>query len=236
MIQTVKHLQGDEIAARDGAIGSVEDVYFDDERWAVRYLVVDTGGWLPGKRVLISPASVDVRNSSANEVRVELTREQVRNAPDIETDLPVSRQYERAHAAYFGYPPYWAGPLLWGRAALPAGSAGQPPTLAAQAQAMREPTDGIEQGDPHLRSCAEVIGYGIEARDGSIGEVEDFVVDERSWAIRDLVIDTRTWWPGGHVSISPESVERIDWVNRRMHLRLTRDEVKRAGAPDRPAA
>jgi uncharacterized protein YrrD len=231
MIQTVTDLQGDEIMARDGAIGAVEDVYFDDERWAVRYLVVDTGAWLPGRRVLISPASVDVTSSTGSTVRVGLTREQVRKAPDIDSDQPVSRRYEAAHAAHFGYAPYWSGPLLWGRAALPIAGAALPPAHPAPPEATREARTEIEEGDPHLRSCKEVIGYGIEARDGSIGEVRDFVLDERSWAIRDVVVDTRVWWPGGHVHVSPDYVKRIDWGERRMHVLLTRAQVKRSGAP-----
>jgi uncharacterized protein YrrD len=230
MIQSVTDLQGDEILARDGAIGSVDDVYFDDARWAVRYLVVDTGAWMPGRRVLISPSSVDVRSSSGRAVRVDLTREQVKNAPGIESDRPVSRQYEAAHAAYFGYPPYWSGPFLWGRAAVPITAAGLPPTHAGQAEAMREARAAIKEGDPHLRSCREVIGYAIEARDGPIGEVEDFIVDELSWAIRELVVDTRVWWPGGHVHVAPGFVERVDWGERTVYVRLTRDEVKDGGA------
>ncbi len=220
---TVKELKGDEVLARDGRIGSVDDVYFDDERWAVRYLVVDTGGWLPGKRVLISPASVEPELSSGGNLRLALMREQVERAPHAESDRPVSRQYEIAHAAHFGYPYYWSGPFLWGAAAYPVPS-------AAGAEAEHAARQAVEDGDPHLRSGAEVIGYGIEARDGSIGEVQDFVVDEKTWAIRDVVVDTMKWWPGGHVRVHPAYVERIDWQERTVHLRLTRDEVKLSGA------
>jgi sporulation protein YlmC with PRC-barrel domain len=119
MNQTVRELQGDEILAADGAIGSVDDVYLDDKRWGVRYLVVDTGTWLPGRRVLISPASVDARVSVARTLRVNLTRDQVKSAPHADSDRPVSRQYEMAHAAHFGYPYYWSGPMMWGYAAYP---------------------------------------------------------------------------------------------------------------------
>lgn len=232
MKQTVKALRGDRIVASDGALGSVEDVYFDDERWAVRYLVVDTGTWLPGRRVLISPASLgDSRDDTA--VRANLTREQVKGAPGVATEQPVSRQYEMAHAAHFGYPYYWSGPLLWGAAAYPtstlaAGTAGSlSPTPASAERAAREQ---LAQGDSHLRSGAEVIGYGIEARDGPIGDVEDFVVDERTWAISDVVVDTTKWWPGGQVRVAPDDVERIDWDDRKMHLRLTREQLKTAAS------
>ena len=197
MAQTVKALRGDMIMAADGRIGLVDDVYFDDERWGVRYFVVDTGGWLPGKRVLISPASVDAEASGGDQLRVRLTREQVEKAPDAESDRPVSRQYEMKHAAHFGYPSYG------GAEEAPGG------------------------GDSHLRSGLEVIGYDIEARDGAIGDVEDFVVDDKSWSISDVVVDTTKWWPGGRVRVHPDDVERIDREGRKVHLRLTRDEVRR---------
>jgi sporulation protein YlmC with PRC-barrel domain len=223
--QTVRELEGDEILATDGAIGSVEDVYFDDERWGVRYLVVDTGTWLPGRRVLISPASVNAQGSDARTVLVNLTREQVQKAPDADSDRPVSRQYEMAHAAHFGYPYYWTGPYMWGHAAYP-GRASRGQDQAELATTLTE----LAQGDSHLRSGKEVIGYTIEARDGVIGEVQDFVVDEKTWAISEVVVDTRKWWPGGHVLVQPEYVEGIDWHARTMRLRLTRDEVKRSEA------
>lgn len=233
MKQTVRELQGDTIHARDGALGAVQDVYFDDERWGVRYLVVDTGTWLPGRQVLISPTSIDSASPDASAVRVNLTRDQVKGAPGIESDRPVSRQYEMAHAAHFGYPYYWSGPLLWGAVAAPgsplaAGTAGS--LGPGQSAAKRAAEEELAQADSHLRSGAEVIGYDIEARDGAIGAVEDFVVDERTWAISDVVVDTRKWWPGGQVRIAPSEVERIDWNGRKMHLRLTREQVKAAAA------
>lgn len=169
MAQTVKELRGDLIMAADGRIGLVDDVYFDDERWGVRYFVVDTGGWLPGRRVLISPASVDAEASGGDQLRVRLTREQVENAP----------------------------------------------------------ADDAGGGNAHLRSSLEVIGYDIQARDGGIGDVDDFVVDERSWSISDVVVDTTKWWPGGRVRVHPDDVERIDLEGRKVHLRVTRDEVRR---------
>lgn len=232
MAHTVKELKGNEILARDGRIGAVDDVYFDDERWAVRYLVVDTGSWLPGKRVLISPASVETGLSSGDELRVGLTREQVEHAPAAASDRPVSRQYEMAHAAHFGYPYYWSGPMLWGAAAYPVPPvAGAKPRMSpSRAEAEAAAQRAVKEGDAHLRSGSEVVGYAIEARDGSIGEVEDFVLDEKSWAIHDVVVDTTKWWPGGHVRVHPEYVERIDWNARTMHLRLTRAEVKLSGA------
>lgn len=227
MTQTVKNLQGDRLIARDGAIGSVADVYFDDERWGVRYLVVDTGEWLPGRRVLISPSCVEPDGVSAEALRVALTREQVKSAPDIDSDRPVSRQYEIAHAAHFGYPYYWSGPLLWGAAGVPiVGTPPHPAMSPRQPEAERAVQAELEKGDSHLRSSAEVIGYAIEARDGTLGRVADFAVDDHTWAIREVIVDTRTWWPGGEVRVAPQEVERIDWGEGKMHLRVTREELK----------
>jgi sporulation protein YlmC with PRC-barrel domain len=227
MTQTVKSLQGDRLIARDGAIGSVEDVYFDDERWGVRYLVVDTGDWLPGRRVLISPASVEPGGASAQALRVELTREQVKSAPPVDSDRPVSRQYEIAHAAHFGYPYYWSGPMLWGAAGVPlAGTPPHPAMSPRRADAERAAQAEVGKGDCHLRSGAEVIGYDIETPDGPLGEVSDFAVDERTWAIRDVVVDTTKWWPGGEVRVAPQEVERIDWNEGKVHLRIGREALR----------
>ena len=218
MTQTIRNMRGDEVVARDGSIGSVADVYFDDEKWAVRYVVVDTGGWLSGRQVLIPPAAVEAELSRGKKLRLALQREQVEKAPGAETDRPVSRQREAELARHYGFPYYWSGPLLWGGAAYP---------VAVPPPADEPP---LEEGDTHLRSGAEIIGYGIEARDGSIGEVEDFVIDDRTWAIRDVVVDTKKWWPGGQVEVHPEYVERIDWDERKVHVRLTREQVKLSGA------
>jgi sporulation protein YlmC with PRC-barrel domain len=227
MMQTVKNLQGDRLIARDGAIGAVEDVYFDDDRWAVRYLVVDTGTWLPGRRVLISPASVAPGGVAEGQVRVELSRDQVQSAPPIDADRPVSRQYEMAHAAHFGYPYYWSGSMLWGAAGVPlAGTPPHPAMSPRRADAEKAVQRELERGDSHLRSGAEVIGYDVQARDGELGKVADFVVDEHTWAIHDVVVDTRKWWPGGEVRIAPQEVEHIDWSEGKVHVRVSKEELK----------
>jgi uncharacterized protein YrrD len=228
MLQKVmKDLKGDAILARDGEIGSVRDVYFDDERWAVRYLVVDTGKWLPGRKVLISPRSITGADERA--VRVTLTREQVEKAPHPGEDPPVSRLMEEAHAKYYGYPPYWTGPYLWGATDVPftehPAHYGEKKTrlhekAQEQAKARAEET--------HLRSSGEVVGYRIHAADGEIGHVEDFIVDDQSWAIADMVVDTGNWLPGKKVRVPPSAIEDIDWNNRAVTVRLTRAEIERS--------
>lgn len=229
MLFTTKTLNGDPIRARDGDVGTVKDVYFDDEKWAVRYLVVDTGGWLPGKKVLISPAAV-LRGGDVDAIRVSLTREQVKAAPDVDTDAPISRVLEAAQARHYGYPYYWSGPLLWGVGTLPVGVPPDGIRQKAPVLPEREMEEAarIQAAESHLRSSAEVIGYSIRATDGEIGHVEDFLVDTESWAIAGVVVDTRNWLPGGKVVVSPDQVIEIDWEARQAGLGLTREQIRSA--------
>lgn len=229
MMRSVSHLQGSTLEASDGTIGSVSEAYFDDEAWTIRYLVVDTGEWLTGRDVLISPQSVVQPVGGAKTIEVSLTREQVKKSPDVDTHQPVSRQHEREHLDYYGYPMYWGGGL--GLTAM-----GAQPTLPMMAPAEFD-RDRVEHEtevapeDEHLRSTAKVTGYDIQASDGSIGHVEDFIFDDESWAIRYLVVDTRNWWPGGKkVMLAVRSIERIDWAEANVVVKLTRDAVK--NSPD----
>lgn len=239
MLHRVTRIRGLPVSASDGEIGSVEDLFFDDERWGLRYLVVDTGSWLSaGRRVLISPRALPRGEWLGDAVRVELTREQIERSPEVDAAQPVSRRYEIAHAAYYGYPFYWAGPYLWGLGADPAAysSARQPPygsveRAARHAQESPENVEGQAEAS-HLRSCAEVIGYGIEARDGGIGHLDDFLIDDENWGIPYLVVDKRVWLPGGRVLVLPDEVEEIDAVSRTVRVALTRQEVKESPAYD----
>lgn len=219
----VTDLQGDEVLARDGAIGKLDDVYFDDERWAVRYMVVDTGGWIAGRRMLVSPEAIEAGISDPGKLRIAATREQLRDAPGAEADPPVAEQQRLAQAKSLGPPYYWSNPVLWGAGAMPGNVAAAAGTVAAPRIEQDAPG-----GDPHLRSSNEVIGYDVQALDGALGSVEDFVIDEHTWKVSDVVIDTTKWWPGGKVRLGAEQVERIDWAARKVHVRLSRDELKAA--------
>jgi uncharacterized protein YrrD len=232
MIRSVKHLKQFAIAATDGAIGSVDDVYFDSERWAIRYLVVDTGGWLSGRRVLISPISVTKTDWGEQHVELAVSRAQVEGSPDIDTHKPVSRQHEVDYLNYYGYPHYWAQMDLWGttpRPMLP-----PPSELAAQQTAAeRELRQAAAKGDTHLRSAKEVSGYVIRATDGDLGHVDDFLVDDVTWAVRYLVIDTSNWWFGKHVLVAPNWTTGISWADRTVDVRVTRQALRNAPVYDR---
>lgn len=227
MIRGVDNLKGFVIAATDGDIGELKDVYFDDELWAIRYLVVDTGDWLPGRKVLISPLSVGTIDWTARRIDVTLTRQQVKGSPDIDTDKPLSRQNETEFFSYYGYPSYWDGANLWGAAAQPIAAPPIAPELsAARQEAQRSKEQASAHSDCHLRSTRVVIGYRIQALDGAIGHIENLLFDEDTWKVCYVEIDTRNWWPGKHVLISPEWIDVMEWADRSAHLHVLRTLVK----------
>lgn len=220
LLQTARELERYSLLAVDGEIGSVEEFYFDDTTWAIRYLVVNTGGWLTGKHVLISPVAIGEVDEDEATINIELTRNQIENSPPISADRPVSRQYELAYYQYYNWTPYWElGPI----SGFP--MEGMPMTPPPAQGEISMP--GAEE--THLRSTAEVKGYAIAARDGEIGHAEDFIVDTQYWVIRYLEIDTRNWWPGKHVLINPGWIEEISWAERAVSVGLTRGAIK--GAP-----
>jgi len=229
MFRSISRLTHSSITAADGDIGNVTAAFFDDQSWVIRYLVVDTETWLASREVLISPYAVTTPLPDLNgdkNIHVSLTRQQVKDSPDIDTHQPVSRQHEREYMNYYSYPEYWDGSDMWGMGGypmLPLMAPSEEEILAAKVIRQRD----ISAADVHLRSSRKVIGYDIEATDDSIGHVEDFIFDDKSWAIRYLVIDTRNWWPGGRkVLVAKHWIESIDWATSTVRMTLTREQVK----------
>src|SRR5664279_580224 len=191
MLRSVKDLKGYAIGATDGPVGHVKDFYFDDQRWTIRYLVVDTGAWLSSRQVLISPIAIGDANCATKTFSASISKEQVKNSPDIDTDKPVSRQHEMQYLGYYGYPYYWAGDGLWGQGAYPGmmlmglGDGGSDAAYRhAQAEDARAQAEGEERqnGDPHLRSCNALMKYHVEASDGDMGHVQGLLLDDDTWA------------------------------------------------------
>ncbi|HET6520202.1 MAG TPA: PRC-barrel domain-containing protein [Geminicoccaceae bacterium] len=226
MLWSVYDTRDYQIRATDGLIGTVSDVLFEDQTSTIRYIVVDTGGWLTGRRVLIAPAAFGEPDRIGRIWPVSLTREKVKNSPEISTDQPVSRQQEAALHTYYDWAPYWGAPMAAGMAPYAYGVAPYwgHPERAPSARPEAPPEE--PQGDPHLRSANEVIGYYIEARDGDIGHVEDLLAETASWVIRYVVVDTRNWWPGKRVLVSTQWMSRVDWAEQKVWIELTRDEIK----------
>lgn len=227
MLSKATELRGITIAATDGPIGETEEFYFDDQAWMVRYLVVKTGNWLNRHHVLIAPQSVKQLELPTKQLWVNLTKEQVINSPDIDTQKPVSRQHETALADYYGYAYYWRFPFLVGDPFYPSSiEVTEPVMTKEELEAARKIEE--QSYDPHLRSINEVTGYHLGAVDGEIGHVEDFIVDEANWAIRYLVVDTRNWLPGERVLIAPAWIERVSWEESKVFVNLTQEAVKQA--------
>jgi uncharacterized protein YrrD len=235
MLNSVSHLNGSDITATDGKIGHVKEMFFDDERWAIRYVVVDTGVWIPGREVLISPYAVVQPVEGVKNLHVRLTRAQVEKSPPVDTHRPVSRQHERETLGYYAYPTYWEGGDLWALSPLPMLPGPLPVAVETQEQAaLRE--SRVPPEDVHLRSSSEVTGYDIQATDDSIGHVHDFIFDDESWAIRYLVVDTRNWWPGGKkVLLATRWIDRVDWADKTVYTLLTRDQVRNSPEYDESA-
>lgn len=215
MLRSIKNLSGAAISARDGEIGKVHSFLFDDDNWTVRYLVVDTGKWLPGRKVLIAPTALGRPDWQGRTLPVNLTKDQVRNSPDIDTERPVSRQKEAELRKYYDWAPYWG--VGYG--------IGLPPGQYVEADRGAVAVENV-QGDVHLRSTKEVRGYRIHATDGEIGHVEDFIVSDDGWVIRYLVVDTRNWLPGRSVLISPDWVRDIGWEEREVWVDVAKQQIE----------
>jgi hypothetical protein len=225
MLWRAKVLRGYHLRAVDGALGQVEDFYFDDHAWVLRYMVVDTSRWLGGRRVLVAPGELGTPDSERGEFPLNLTMDKIRSSPDIDTAKPVSRQEEERLFAHYGWAPYWVG-FGGGYASGLLITPPEEPEAAAAAP----------RGDPNLRSMREVTGYHIAATDGSIGHVADFLIDEEGWAVRYLEVDTRNWLPGKHVLVAPHWVKAIDWSDRQVAVAMTRRQIADSPAydPHRP--
>ncbi len=223
-LHSVKALENFTVMASDGDVGAIDEVFFDDEKWAVRYLVADTGDWLSKREVLISPISIRTIDWKRRSVLAELTRQQVRDSPGIDTDQPVSRQHEAEINRHYGYPYYWAGPYMWGDSVFP----GVVEESMADKEKLNQADERAEHepGDPHLRSSKEVFGYAIRTTDDSVGHVEDFLFDEEDWSIQYMVVDPRNWWPGRHVLISPQRIDQMSWDERAVVVGISREELE----------
>jgi hypothetical protein len=219
MLSKAKTIKGYKLESLDGEIGSVKGFYFDDHRWTIRYLVADTGSWLTGRLVLISPYALNRVIQGDECLTVDLTKKQIENSPSLDSHKPVSQQFESDYYGYYGWPPYWNGSSVWGDTTHLERDRNKWVKVSAQGKPW----------DRHLRSTQEVTGYHIQALDGEIGHVDDFVIDDDTWAIRYLVVSTKNWWPGKQVLVSPDWIERVSWSESKVFINLTREDIQ--GSP-----
>jgi hypothetical protein len=228
MIQSIEQLYKDKLGAADGEIGGLKDFYFDDQSWAIRYLVADTGSWLTGRQVLLSPRALGRLYQPGKLLFVNLTRKQIEHCPAIETHQPVSRQYEIKYYEYYGWPDYWQGDGLWGHSGFPMAI---PPGATPMSEATLTPGTKTERAAAHLRSTQAVKGYSLHGTDGIIGHVADFLMNDESWAIEQLVVKTGHRFTGKEVQISTDQVQRISYEESTVFVKLTMAEVDQSPAP-----
>ena len=224
MLRSIKQLYGDELRATDGEIGKITDFYFEDRNWAVRYVVVDTGPWLSGRLVLISPHVFTNFDLDGVRRRVNLTRDRIQNSPGFDSHKPVSRQYEEDYYRYYGWPQYWKGDGLWGMSASPIME------LTAKYRPDEPGSDYTppKRADTHLRSTQALNGYHIQTEEGTIGHVIDFIVDHETWAICHLVIETGHWFSGKEIVISPNQIDRISYEESKVFVSVTKESILKA--------
>jgi hypothetical protein len=229
MIRSVNGLEGLLIGAADGTIGKVTDFYFDDEAWVIRYAVVDTSAWL-GREVLLSPYSMGEPDWGREVLPVTVTKEQVKNSPGVDTREPITRQYEKRYLRYYRYPFYWGGSGLWGEhdhpRVLTSTSAG------GYLGYLRAPAANDPHADLHLRRCNAMTGYNLHANDGDVGQVQGFLVDDHSWSIRFIIVNSSNWWLGHHLLVSPEWIREVSWSQLNVTVNLDLQAIKDAPAYD----
>ena len=216
MLHRAKTLTGYKLDSLDGEIGWPVEFYFDDRHWVVRYLVAAAGNWLTGRYVLLSPYALVAVSAVERRIAVNLTRKQIESSPALDRGAPVSRQFEESYYGHYGWPRYWGGPYIWGSY----------PHIARDREVWKERAEAEHSWDPHLCSTTDVTGHKVEATDGVIGHVGDFVIDDETWAIRYLILDTRNWWPGKRVLISPQWIGRVSWMESRVFVELTREAIE----------
>ena len=216
MLSKAKELKGYRLSSVDGEIGKVEGFYFDDRHWTIRYLVADTGNWLTGRQVLISPYALNCVIKSEKHLSVDLTKKQIEDSPPLDSHKPVSQQFENDYVGYYGWPAYWSGSSIWG----------DYPYIERDRNKWGRSTKGAKEWDRHLRSTREVTGYRLQTLDGEIGHIDDFIIDDETWSIRYLIINTANWWPGKKVLVSPHWIERVSWNLSEVYVNLSRDTIK----------
>lgn len=219
MLSKAKTIKGYALNGLDGEMGSVEEFLFDDRHWTIRYLVAETGNWLTGRKVLVSPYALSFVSHENKLLSVDLTKKQLEESPRLESHEPVSRQFEATYHSHFGWPMYWDGPYAWGAF----------PYLLLQAgRQVIASLNPVAETDPDLRSINDTTGNVVQGTDGEIGRIKDFIVDEGSWTIRYLIVETGLWWPGKKVLISPEWIERFDWSKPEVFVKLSLSSIKTA--------
>jgi len=209
-------MQGHQLKTTDNEqLGTLRDFYFDDHDWIIRYLVVDM---TPSNRlVLLSPEAVESFHGTDETLTVNLTAGQIASSPDIDLENSISSQQEAELRSYYGWPALASrGALLTGYSLLP-----PPPAVVESGE-----TTSLEEENNHLQDAQRVLKYAVQARDGATGHVDDFLIDDESWTLQYIVVDTGNWLSGKKVLVSPSYVYQIDWAEAIVHVDLNQETIQ----------
>lgn len=218
MLIKAKTLKGYKLNSKNGEVGKVKEFYFDDKHWTIRYLVADTGGWLLGNQVLLSPYVLVSVNKEDENIEVNLTKKQIEDSPSLESHKPVSKQFEEDLHGYYGWPTYWSGTSMWG----------DYPYIIHDRNEWKASSENKKTWDRNLRSSNFITGQKIQATDGEVGKVDDFIIDDKTWAIRYLIIETGNWWAGKKVLVSPQWIDRISWEESSVFANLSQESIMKS--------
>ena len=225
MLIKAKIINDYKLSSLDGEIGKVKDLYFEDQYWTIRYLIANTGNWLTGRQVLLSPNSITSINKDEECINVNLTKDQIENSPNLDSDKPVSKQFQEKFYGYFALPMYGMGmgmEMGGAGAILPFIPAENDEEMLIAAAKERD------EWDPHLRSAHNVSGYNIQGIDDTIGHLEDFIIDDETWEIRYLVIDTQNWLPGKKILLAPQWIESVSWDESKLSVNFLCEDIKQS--------
>ena len=225
MLRSAKHLYGWSIHATDGVIGKVYEFLFDDQNWHIRYLVVETGSWLFGRKVLLTPQLLGYPNNSTELFNVNITREQVKNSPDIDTDKPVYRQHEEMLYGYYGWDPYWPmSPVTF----TPGGGVYPIPLEVQQQNEPSAAGAAVKKYDQHLRSTRLLAGCEVRATDDQAGYVSDCIIDDKAWVLRYFVVAAHRLFDGRKTLIAPDWLRRASWDEEIFYADLAAEDIKQS--------
>ena len=217
MERTINSLIGCRMEARDGDVGKVDDVYFDDESWTVRYLVLKTDDWLSGRKVLIAPVALLQDGRMTGLFRINLTQDQIRHSPDIDTDKPVSRQQEIELYGHYTWKGYWESGFY-------AQGIGEIKEVSNTAQ--NEKCGNTV--DLHLRATSYVTGFHVHGTDGEFGHICNFVIDDRTWKVLNLVVDTGHLPDGKKVLVAVDHIKQMRWSDSEVYLSDTKADIEKS--------
>lgn len=221
MILSVKDIFDYNLLAEDGEAGKVKDALFDESEWIIRYLVVETGGWLSGRNVLIPPSVLGAPDTARKEFPVSLTRDQIGNSPQLESGASLTRSHEEDLYRHYGWEPYWVpedamGPLP-GTVMVESGE-----QLAESEAAVAE---AERRAEPRLRSVKEMMGFRVDGPDGKLGKVDSFLMDDESWDLRYIILNTGNWLKSRLVPLSVRWLTALDWDRHKVAVDLSKKDI-----------